>query len=76
MTFLPFVGASVLGQRISYIFYFLPTLPSIALATTVLLIHAGLPRVVLVTYGYNHGEPVTRVDADGFVERLDALALD
>lgn len=33
---------------------------------------AGCP-VVLVTYGYNHGEPIRRVDADGFVDRLDAL---
>lgn len=33
---------------------------------------AGCP-VVLVTYGYNHGEPVRGVDADGFVDRLDAL---
>jgi phosphoglycolate phosphatase len=29
---------------------------------------AGCP-VVLVTYGYNHGEPVRAVDADGFVDR-------
>ncbi len=36
---------------------------------------AGCP-VVLVTYGYNHGEPVRRVDADGFVETLAALDLD
>jgi len=36
---------------------------------------AGCP-VVLVTYGYNHGEPVRGVDADGFVDRLDALQLD
>ncbi|MFD1712553.1 phosphoglycolate phosphatase [Ottowia flava] len=35
---------------------------------------AGCP-VVLVTYGYNHGEPIRAVDADGFVDRLDALAL-
>jgi phosphoglycolate phosphatase-like HAD superfamily hydrolase len=35
---------------------------------------AGCP-VVLVTYGYNHGEPVPAVDADGFVDRLDELAL-
>ena len=33
---------------------------------------AGCP-VVLVTYGYNHGEPIRSVDADGFVDRLDAL---
>jgi phosphoglycolate phosphatase len=33
---------------------------------------AGCP-VVLVTYGYNHGEPVREVDADGFIDRLDGL---
>jgi phosphoglycolate phosphatase len=32
-------------------------------------------RVVLVTYGYNHGEPVRDVDADAWVDRLDELAL-
>lgn len=34
---------------------------------------AGCP-VVLVTYGYNHGEPVRGVDADGFVDSLAELA--
>ena len=34
---------------------------------------AGCP-VLLVTYGYNHGEPVRAVDADGFVDSLAALA--
>jgi phosphoglycolate phosphatase len=29
---------------------------------------------VLVTYGYNHGEPVRGVDADGFVDSLAELA--
>lgn len=29
--------------------------------------------VVLVTYGYNHGEPVRAVDADGFVDSLADL---
>lgn len=33
---------------------------------------AGCP-VVLVSYGYNHGQPVAEVDADGVVDRLDAL---
>ena len=33
---------------------------------------AGCP-VVLVTYGYNHGEPVRGVDADGFVDSLIEL---
>lgn len=34
---------------------------------------AGCP-VVLVTYGYNHGEPVRSVPADGFVDSLADLA--
>ncbi|MDU7588937.1 MAG: HAD hydrolase-like protein, partial [Acidovorax sp.] len=33
---------------------------------------AGCP-VVLVGYGYNHGEPVRQVDADGFVDALTEL---
>ena len=33
---------------------------------------AGCP-VVLVSYGYNHGEPVHAVDADGVVDRIDQL---
>jgi phosphoglycolate phosphatase len=36
---------------------------------------AGCP-VVLVTYGYNHGEPVRGVDADAFVDRLDEIDQD
>jgi phosphoglycolate phosphatase len=35
---------------------------------------AGCP-VVLVTYGYNHGEPVQAVDADGYLDSLAALDL-
>ncbi|MDH4450456.1 MAG: phosphoglycolate phosphatase [Rhodoferax sp.] len=35
---------------------------------------AGCP-VVLVTYGYNHGNPVHDVDADAYVSSLDALHL-
>lgn len=33
---------------------------------------AGCP-VVLVRYGYNHGEPVESVDCDGLLDRLDGL---
>ena len=33
---------------------------------------AGCP-VVLVTYGYNHGQPVRAVDADGWVDSLAAV---
>jgi len=34
---------------------------------------AGCP-VVLVTYGYNHGEPVRAVDADAYVDSLAQVA--
>jgi len=34
---------------------------------------AGCP-VLLVTYGYNHGQPVRGVDADGFIDTLADLA--
>ena len=34
---------------------------------------AGCP-VVLVTYGYNHGEPVRAVDADAYLDSLAELA--
>ncbi|MES2363181.1 MAG: phosphoglycolate phosphatase [Pseudomonadota bacterium] len=33
---------------------------------------AGCP-VLLVTYGYNHGEPIRAVDADGFIDSLAEL---
>lgn len=33
---------------------------------------AGCP-VVLVSYGYNHGEPVQGVDCDAVIDRIDAL---
>lgn len=36
---------------------------------------AGCP-VVLVTYGYNHGQPVRQVVADGFVDSLADLSID
>ena len=36
---------------------------------------AGCP-VVLVSYGYNHGEPVSSVDTDAVIDRLDGLSLD
>jgi phosphoglycolate phosphatase len=35
---------------------------------------AGCP-VVLVSYGYNHGEPIEGADADAWVDRIDAIDL-
>ena len=31
--------------------------------------------VVLVTYGYNHGEPIRGVDCDGFIDSFTELKL-
>ena len=36
---------------------------------------AGCP-VVLVSYGYNHGEPVAGIGADAIIDRIDAIDLD
>lgn len=36
---------------------------------------AGCP-VILVTYGYNHGQPVRGVNADGFVDSLSLIHLE
>jgi phosphoglycolate phosphatase len=33
---------------------------------------AGCP-VVLMTYGYNHGDPVQGLDVDGVLDRLDTI---
>jgi predicted membrane-bound dolichyl-phosphate-mannose-protein mannosyltransferase len=49
-TYFPLCLAALFGQRISYIHYFLPTLPAVALAGSYFLLRAGLPRVVLWMY--------------------------
>ncbi len=37
--------------------------------------HAAGCTVVLVSYGYNHGEPIRSVPADHYVDRLDQIPL-
>ena len=38
--------------------------------------HAAVYPVVLVSYGYNHGEPVMSARADAVINRLDELRWD
>ncbi len=50
VTYLPFWPAAMLGHRISYIFYFLPAIPAVALGAARLLYAPQLPRVLRWTY--------------------------
>lgn len=63
----PFVAGSLVGQRISYIFYFLPVLPAVVLGGSLFLLRPGLPAtvrwvylaaVLLGFYGYFPFKPV------------------
>jgi len=50
MLYLPFVAGSLIGQRISYIFYFLPVLPAVALGGSLFLLRPGVPVVARWAY--------------------------
>ncbi len=45
-TYVPFCAATLLEQRVAYLFYFLPTLPAVALAGSSFLLGTRLPRPV------------------------------
>ena len=48
--YLPYVALVLARSRISYIYYFLPVIPALAVAVALLLQRSGLPRFVL--WGY------------------------
>ena len=50
VTYAPFWPAAELGHRISYLFYFLPTLPAVALGVGQLLHAPQLPRAIRWAY--------------------------
>ena len=45
--YLPYVALAIVNHRITYIYYFLPVIPAIAIAVAILLLRSGLPRFVL-----------------------------
>jgi dolichyl-phosphate-mannose-protein mannosyltransferase len=48
--YLPFLALAILQSRITYIYYFLPVIPALAVAVALLLLRSGLPRFVLWPY--------------------------
>jgi dolichyl-phosphate-mannose-protein mannosyltransferase len=48
--YVPYVVLAIVNHRITYIYYFLPVIPAIAIAVAVLLLRSGLPRSVLVGF--------------------------
>jgi len=49
-TYLPFYPMSIIGHRISYIFYFLNTIPSVCAATTSLILDQRPPKILIGIY--------------------------
>ncbi|MEW5991914.1 MAG: glycosyltransferase family 39 protein [Chloroflexota bacterium] len=49
-TYVPYLWLVLVGQRVAYIYYFLPLVPALGVAIALLLVRAGLPRVVLWAY--------------------------
>jgi 4-amino-4-deoxy-L-arabinose transferase-like glycosyltransferase len=48
--YVPYVVLAIVNHRITYIYYFLPVVPAIAVCIAILLLRGGLPRFVMVGF--------------------------
>jgi 4-amino-4-deoxy-L-arabinose transferase-like glycosyltransferase len=48
--YLPYVVLAIVNHRITYIYYFLPVVPAIAVCIAILLLRGGLPRFVMIGF--------------------------
>ena len=48
--YLPYVALAIVSARVTYIYYFLPVVPAVAIAVAILMLRGGLPR--FVAWGY------------------------
>ena len=49
-TYLPFYPAVILGERVTYLFYFLQTVPAVCAAVAYMVIDTRLPKYVVLFY--------------------------
>jgi predicted membrane-bound dolichyl-phosphate-mannose-protein mannosyltransferase len=50
VTYIPYFPGSILGNRIMYIFYFLNTIPAVAIAISCFMSDEKIPKIVLISY--------------------------
>lgn len=50
MTYLPFIPMALIGHRIMYIFYFLNTVPAVAVSIAYMIVKESPPRIVAIVY--------------------------
>jgi predicted membrane-bound dolichyl-phosphate-mannose-protein mannosyltransferase len=50
ITYLPYYPAAILGHRVTYLFYFLPTLPAVCAAIAYMIADQNPPKLVVIFY--------------------------
>ena len=50
VTYLPYYPAAIFGQRVTYLFYFLDTIPAICAGIAFMIADQNLPKLVVLTY--------------------------